>query len=558
MVRMQGSHFTDTYHTYKGNVAHAAVCELLLEFIIDRNAEVAEALARFCVAIVDLVVWVVFGPVVVRQLDNALAIAPVVANWTDRLGSLIRILHGVNNGPIAQRCMQEMPCRYSHGVVQLVLGWISRHAQLRGKKIKKLMTSVNQWRALHLPLTTRGFYSAIRRQRPSSLLIRQHHTLDCQLTVVDVPYANNSPRTAGRLSPLSGIVSMHITPYSERRQTIISRLLHTIHRIDDSRSEARAKARAAGKQRSGSKAAVGHSSHGWPTGSPTPSQRCRQSTSLFLHICPSLFRVLALVSEVILHCRQAWIGDPAGAHSTAEVRGPSPASPPFTLLSAAEPHFFRMPTSTFILGSCEFHLMGVAVPADTRSLMSPNGTLLAYSKPVQTKELRDQAALISMAWKEHCAGRQKLPARAGTAADSSLGPALRTLTIETQDCNIIVRLLQPELLLVLIGRIAPNRKQTFKISPEGQGDPRYPETDVPSPQPDPDDATDGNLAPGNGHGLTAKNKSPSLFSNMSQREKDIRGGALHVQRKKLDALAEYVLKDFEDTSFVMPADADLQ
>ena len=86
--------------------------------------------------------------------------------------------------------------------------------------------------------------------------------------------------------------------------------------------------------------------------------------------------------------------------------------------------------------------------------MSPNGTLLAYSKPVQTKELRDQAALISMTWKDHCQGRQKPSVRNGTTQDHSLKPALKTLTIETPDCNIIVRLLQPELLLVLIGRIA--------------------------------------------------------------------------------------------------------
>ncbi|EUC48554.1 hypothetical protein COCMIDRAFT_2619 [Bipolaris oryzae ATCC 44560] len=196
-------------------------------------------------------------------------------------------------------------------------------------------------------------------------------------------------------------------------------------------------------------------------------------------------------------------------------------------------------------------------------LMSPNGTLLAYSKPVQTKELRDQAALISMAWKDHCAGRQKLSTRNG-APDHSLKPPLQTLTIETQDCNIIVRLLQPELLLVLIGRIPPSKKQTFKISPEGQGDPRYPDVHVSLSRPGSSaqlhgqaDGSADNLRPSNG-GPTMKNKAPSLFSNMSQREKDIRGGALHVQRKKLDALAEYVLRDFEDTSFVMPADADLQ
>ncbi|KAF1831651.1 hypothetical protein BDW02DRAFT_591010 [Decorospora gaudefroyi] len=197
-------------------------------------------------------------------------------------------------------------------------------------------------------------------------------------------------------------------------------------------------------------------------------------------------------------------------------------------------------------------------------LMSPNGTLLAYSKPVQTKELRDQAALISMAWKENCTGRQKYPSRGGAAPEHSLKPALQTLTIETEDCNIIVRLLQPELLLVLIGRIPPTRKQTFRISAEGQGDSRYPEIQIPLSRPSSSskllqgDAAADTFAPGAGEGIITKNKAPSLVSNMSQRDKDIRTGTLHVQRKKLDALADYVLKDFQDTGFVMPADADLQ
>lgn len=218
----------------------------------------------------------------------------------------------------------------------------------------------------------------------------------------------------------------------------------------------------------------------------------------------------------------------------------------------------------FILDSCKLCLRSGADLADASSLMSPNGTLLAYSKPVQTKELRDQAALISMAWKENCVGRRKSAARAGVS-DHLSKPVLETLTIETPDCNIIVRLLQPELLLVLIGRISPNKKQAFKISPEGQGDPRYPDADIPLSRPSsstqPSKQGDGsadNFGPATGGALTVKNKAPSLISNMSQREKDIRGGALHVQRKKLDALAEYIIKDFADTSFVMPADADLQ
>ncbi|KAF1941653.1 hypothetical protein EJ02DRAFT_195934 [Clathrospora elynae] len=196
-------------------------------------------------------------------------------------------------------------------------------------------------------------------------------------------------------------------------------------------------------------------------------------------------------------------------------------------------------------------------------LMSPNGTLLAYSRPVDIKELRDQAAIISMVWKENCVGRQKSPPRTDSAHEQSVKSALRTLTIETEDCNIIARRLQPELLLVLIGKISPNKKQNFKTVAEGYGDPRYPETEVPASRPGSRSTLQGDAAAGHstlgvGEGSVAKRKTPSIVSNMSQREKDIRTGTLHVQRKRLDALGQYILKDFEDTGFVMPADSDLQ
>lgn len=196
--------------------------------------------------------------------------------------------------------------------------------------------------------------------------------------------------------------------------------------------------------------------------------------------------------------------------------------------------------------------------------MSPNGTLLAYSKPVDIKELRDQAALISIAWKDNCNGRQKLPSRTESTQESSSKPALKTLTIETEDCNIIVRFLQSELLLVLVGNIPPSKRQVFRITAEGYGDPRYPETDAFGSRPGSssrlfrgDTATE---SPGFSAGERnfAKGKAASIASNMSQRDRDIRTGTLHVQRKRLDALAEYVLRDFEDTGFVMPADSDLQ
>jgi hypothetical protein len=202
--------------------------------------------------------------------------------------------------------------------------------------------------------------------------------------------------------------------------------------------------------------------------------------------------------------------------------------------------------------------------------MSPNGTLLAYSTPVDIKELRDQAALISIAWKEHCQGRQKPYVRkdsarndhsaATTASQSSKSP-LKTLTIQSRDCNILVRLLQPELLLVLVGNIPPKKSQTFKINAEGNGDPRYPPIDAFPSRP----GSSSNLLQGDAATddpartvLSGKGKTPSLMSNMSQREKDIRHGVLHVQRKRLDALADYALRDFESTGFIMPADADLQ
>jgi hypothetical protein len=207
--------------------------------------------------------------------------------------------------------------------------------------------------------------------------------------------------------------------------------------------------------------------------------------------------------------------------------------------------------------------------------MSPNGTLLAYSTPVDIKELRDQAALISIAWKEHCQGRQKPPVPSqrkepvrsdSTPAASpspSLQSALKTLTIQSRDCNILVRLLQPELLLVLVGNIPPKKNQSFKINAEGYGDPRYPAIDGSPSRPGSssrllqgDAANDQSKFPGGE--ITSKAKTPSIMSNMSQREKDIRHGVLHVQRKRLDALADYALRDFESTGFIMPADSDLQ
>ncbi|KAF1998546.1 hypothetical protein P154DRAFT_439103 [Amniculicola lignicola CBS 123094] len=186
-------------------------------------------------------------------------------------------------------------------------------------------------------------------------------------------------------------------------------------------------------------------------------------------------------------------------------------------------------------------------------LMAPNGTLIAYSTPVDIKELRDQAALISMAWKDHEAAQQTK----GTAAEAEAiqgeptkSAALETLSIEFQQNNIIVRALQPQLLLVLVGNVPPNRKDVFKMTPEAVGDPRYPAI-----------AATENNAPETSASLQTdespklSNKPSSIASHMSERDQDIHNGTLHIQRKKIDALSDYIRKDFASQAFVMPEDS---
>lgn len=91
---------THTNHLYpvtiriqdESNVPHASVRKLLLELvasifkalasgleIIYRNTQVTKALVWLRVAIGDLVIWVILGAIIVRQLDDALPISPVVS-----------------------------------------------------------------------------------------------------------------------------------------------------------------------------------------------------------------------------------------------------------------------------------------------------------------------------------------------------------------------------------------------------------------------------------------------------------------------------------------------
>lgn len=187
-------------------------------------------------------------------------------------------------------------------------------------------------------------------------------------------------------------------------------------------------------------------------------------------------------------------------------------------------------------------------------VMSPNGTLMAYSTPVDIKELRDQAALISMAWKEQEAIRKRQSEGVEDAA------SLETLTIETQHNNIIVRALQRNLLLVLVGGVPPSRKKLFRITPEARGDARYP-VDLVAEEAPTSNPKDTGLSSEEAssaqaeEAIAALKRTPSILSNMSQREKDVKIGVLHIQRKKLDALSTFIRKDFDAKGFVMPDDS---
>ena len=154
--------------------------------------------------------------------------------------------------------------------------------------------------------------------------------------------------------------------------------------------------------------------------------------------------------------------------------------------------------------------------------MSPSGTLLSYTTPIDIRSLRDQAALLSLTWKDH----------------ALKNPHLHTLTVETPHSNIIVRAIQPSLLLALVGTVPPSRarEELFRITPEADGEARYPPA----------------VEEGEGEVSVGSGKAASVLSTVSSRERDVKGGVLHIQRKKVDALTGYLREEFERKGFVMP------
>lgn len=102
---------------------------------------------------------------------------------------------------------------------------------------------------------------------------------------------------------------------------------------------------------------------------------------------------------------------------------------------------------------------------------------------------------------------------------------------------------------MLVGAVPPvrGREELFRITAEGEGEARYP----------PAVEEEGGKAHGKGEGDVdvGSGKAASVLSTMSSRERDLKAGVLHVQRKKVDALTEYLRAEFDAKGFVMPDDS---
>jgi hypothetical protein len=166
-------------------------------------------------------------------------------------------------------------------------------------------------------------------------------------------------------------------------------------------------------------------------------------------------------------------------------------------------------------------------------LFTPNGTLLAYSSTTDIKDLRRQAARAVLLWQEQLQSQRSSPESSYNSHHTApTTDTLRTLTIESEEGNTIIRFLQPKLLLVLEGGVPP-RRRTFepRVTAEGPEDAAYP--------------TDGTQQPNSALASSVSSAAESTKSSAPN-------GVLGLQRRKLDALAAVIGDNFEQTGFRMP------
>lgn len=176
--------------------------------------------------------------------------------------------------------------------------------------------------------------------------------------------------------------------------------------------------------------------------------------------------------------------------------------------------------------------------------ITPAGTLIAYSTPASTTELRHQAALVSSTWRDYDArirtARTQAPpedphstAAAEAAADRK-EEGLQALTIETPIATIIARLIQQRLLLVLVAPLPEvpgqqhKERPEFEVHAEGEGDERYP----------------------------GKNEGSEDESNVETSGANVGMSVLRMQREKVDKGIVMIKEELQKRGFVMPEGVD--
>lgn len=91
--------------------------------------------------------------------------------------------------------------------------------------------------------------------------------------------------------------------------------------------------------------------------------------------------------------------------------------------------------------------------------MSSNGTLIAYSVPANIKQVRDQAALMSMTLND-----------SAVQSPNAQDP-VQVLTVQVDSRNILAKRVQPDLFVVLVGGVPPHVSSNFHVKAERAGDP---------------------------------------------------------------------------------------
>ncbi|KAF2670634.1 hypothetical protein BT63DRAFT_243632 [Microthyrium microscopicum] len=209
-------------------------------------------------------------------------------------------------------------------------------------------------------------------------------------------------------------------------------------------------------------------------------------------------------------------------------------------------------------------------------LITTSGDLLAYPRPTDIKQYRDEAALVVKAWKDSDQllmnkYNRKLPSTRNRSAHIA-DKELQALTISAQKGNIIVYAIQPRLLLVLVGaKTPPSNSTEVEFIHEAKGEARYPprsdephlhvldfsspEMDLPATPPAQfGNQIDTQLDPGSqgqSPSATPPYEEPNPMS-ISQQSLNIpieqqHLGILHLQRSKLERMADHLAKEMDVT-----------